>query len=200
MFFPSLGDSTLCWTLAKSWLASSPRINFNGLPERFPFSTSRHKCVRVPSREVEADALLPSGELLARKTKGVGTHSLWVWKAQGEPPNTPKGENLCYHISDKGVMYFRSVICFRLGHTCPCIATPTQTGIEEWAQTLKLRVQILHLSLNTRPYTNHFVSQNLNFFISKLGLIILPEGQAVKMKYIWSPIHTRPSPSGTYVC
>ena len=87
----------------------------------------------------------------------------------------------------KGVIYFRSVICFRLGHTCPCIATPTQTGIEERAQTLKLRVQILHLSLNMRPYTNHFVSQNLNFFISKLGLIITTWGASCEDEIYMKP-------------
>lgn len=63
-------------------------------------------------------------------------------------------------------------------------------------------VQILLLPLTTRCYTNHLRSQNLNFFICKLGLIITTwrssyEGE---MKYMWSLIHARPLLSGTSVC
>ena len=41
--------------------------------------------MRVPSREAEAEALLPSGSLLARKMKGAGPHSYESEKSRVNP-------------------------------------------------------------------------------------------------------------------
>lgn len=82
--FSSLWDNTFYWNLAKSWLASSPRINFNGLPERFHTTLLGQKCVKVPSREVETDAFLPSDGLLARRKKLGGSTFLLSLKDPGQ--------------------------------------------------------------------------------------------------------------------
>lgn len=81
--FSSLGDSTLYWNLAKSWLASSTRIHFNGLPERFSYHTSLTKMYEGSQEEVEADALLSFSGLLARRKKLGGSTFLLSLKDPG---------------------------------------------------------------------------------------------------------------------
>lgn len=67
------------------------------------------KCVRVPSREVETDAFLPSDGLLACRKKMGGSTFLLNPKGPRRTLVDSGGENVSNHISDKGVIYFRFV-------------------------------------------------------------------------------------------
>ena len=67
------------------------------------------KCVRVPSREVETDAFLPSDGLLAWRKKLGGSTFLLNPKGPRRTLVDSGGENVSYHIADKGVIYFRFV-------------------------------------------------------------------------------------------